>query len=192
MPPKAGKKKTVSEVKESWCICCQTIQPDKEKALFCSGSYQQWLHRYCASVSADCYKVAKSSRSAFFCFCCYWVRKEEQLATRWSLRFRRLRSLFLIMQLNLLTAMHWQWLVVSQISLQLLYPALNMAILIPLICSKSWQLDTVWGGWMSFSICPLRVRSFKCGVCFLHTSLSDYYCLGKFNPLRSKPRPILD
>lgn len=82
MPPKAGKKTASSvPVKESCCICCQTIQPDKDKVLFCSGSCQQWLHCYCASASADCYKAAKSSKTPFFCFCCYRVCKEEQLSS---------------------------------------------------------------------------------------------------------------
>lgn len=81
MPPKTTKKKPVPPTsKVSCCICCQSIQPDKDEALFCSGSCQQWLHRYCASVSEDCYKSVKSGNSPFFCFCCYRVRKEEQLS----------------------------------------------------------------------------------------------------------------
>ena len=86
MPPKATKKKLSSSasasasVKVSCCICCQPIQPDKDEALFCSGSCQQWLHRYCASMSADYYKSAKSDNTQVFCFCCYRVLKEEQLS----------------------------------------------------------------------------------------------------------------
>lgn len=84
MPPKTTKKKPVpptsGSAKVSCCICCQSIQPDKDEALFCSGICQQWLHRYCASVSEDGYKSVKSGNSPFFCYCCYRVRKEEQLS----------------------------------------------------------------------------------------------------------------
>ena len=85
MPPKTARNKpsTASAVpaKASCCICCQSVKPDKDEVLFCTGGCQQWLHRYCASVSVDGYKSMKSDNSPFLCFCCYRSRKEEQLST---------------------------------------------------------------------------------------------------------------
>ena len=88
MPPKAARNKPSSSApagaapaKVSCCICCQSLKPDKDEALFCSGDCQQWLHRYCASVSVDCYKTMKSDNCPFLCFGCYRSRKEAQLST---------------------------------------------------------------------------------------------------------------
>ena len=82
MPPKPGKKsrKATSSSSDQCCICYQAIGP-KEDALFCSGSCQQFLHRYCASVSESAYKSLTSENSVpFYCFCCYKAQKEEQLS----------------------------------------------------------------------------------------------------------------
>ena len=87
MPPKNSRSKKVSQTStvkatnaQTCCICCVQVQPSKDKALFCSGTCQQWLHRYCASVSANQYKTIKSSDSPFYCYCCYQTQKEEQLS----------------------------------------------------------------------------------------------------------------
>ena len=45
--------------KETCCVCCQAIHIGKDDALFCRGLCQQWLHRYCASVTVPCYKSIK-------------------------------------------------------------------------------------------------------------------------------------
>ena len=42
----------------------------KDEALFCNGSCQQWLHRYCAGVNAKCYKEIKEKGSSFLCYSC--------------------------------------------------------------------------------------------------------------------------
>ena len=42
---------------------------EKDEALFCAGACQQWLHRYCASISVKCYTDIKKSNSPFFSFC---------------------------------------------------------------------------------------------------------------------------
>ena len=50
MPPK--KKQTSRQgasPSESCCVCCQSETVGKDEALFCTGSCQKWLHRYCAS-----------------------------------------------------------------------------------------------------------------------------------------------
>ena len=40
---------------DSCCICLQKLNP-KDETLFCSGSCQKYLHRYCASVSEQAFK----------------------------------------------------------------------------------------------------------------------------------------
>lgn len=71
MPPKKRVQSSqTSTTKETCCVCCQSIVVEKDEALFCAGACQQWLHRYCASVSVKCYTDIKKSNSPFFCFCC--------------------------------------------------------------------------------------------------------------------------
>lgn len=36
----------------------------------CEGSCQKWFHRYCAGVSASCYRALSSSSSPFICWVC--------------------------------------------------------------------------------------------------------------------------
>ena len=52
----------------------------KDDALFCSGTCQQWLHRYCASVSVQCYKTIKDEDHPFFCFWCCQARSQQKIA----------------------------------------------------------------------------------------------------------------
>ena len=88
MPPKTAKNqrktatataKVGSSGKDTCCICCQKISP-KDEVLFCSGICQQYLHRYCASVSLQCYQsLTSDDADPFYCFCCYKVQKEEQV-----------------------------------------------------------------------------------------------------------------
>ena len=66
--------------KVTCCVCCQTINTGKDDALFCSGVCQQWLHRYCAGVSVQCYKTIKDENHPFFCFGCYQSRSQRQIA----------------------------------------------------------------------------------------------------------------
>ncbi|CAI8031513.1 hypothetical protein GBAR_LOCUS17872, partial [Geodia barretti] len=60
-------------------ICCQSLNLAKDEALFCSGRCQQWLHRYCASVSVNAYQSIKADDSSFSCYDCYRRSKDEQL-----------------------------------------------------------------------------------------------------------------
>ena len=76
MPPK---KRTASKV-ESCCVCCQPVNSAKDELLFCAGACQQWIHRYCASVSVSAYKSLKASGTSFFCYCCYQVRNKDEIA----------------------------------------------------------------------------------------------------------------
>ena len=76
MPPK---KRTASKA-ESCCVCCQPVNSAKDELLFCAGACQQWIHRYCASVSVNAYKSLKASGSHFFCYCCYQVRNKDEIA----------------------------------------------------------------------------------------------------------------
>ena len=42
--------------------------------------YQQWLHRYCAGVSAKCYKDIKGKKTSFSCFACSQVSHECEVS----------------------------------------------------------------------------------------------------------------
>ena len=70
MPPKK---------KELCCICCQPISVNKDKVLYCSGSCQQWLHRYCASVTSQQYQTIKENAQSFLCPCCDRREQQEQI-----------------------------------------------------------------------------------------------------------------
>ena len=65
-----------ASTKETCCVCCQTIHMGKDDALFCSDTCQQWLHRYCASVSVQCYKTIKDEDHPFFC----QARSQQKIA----------------------------------------------------------------------------------------------------------------
>ena len=91
MPGKVARKKppssnstastvsTAAPAKTTCVICCQSLNLAKDEALFCSGRCQQWLHRYCASVSVDAYQSIKADGSSFSCYDCYRRSKDEQL-----------------------------------------------------------------------------------------------------------------
>ena len=70
MPPKK---------KELCCICCQPISVNKDEVLYCSGSCQQWLHRYCASVTSQQYQTIKENAQSFLCPCCDRREQQEQI-----------------------------------------------------------------------------------------------------------------
>ena len=99
MPPKRKN----PPAKEVCCVCCQVITIGKDDALFCSGNCQQWLHRYCASVSVKClalsvskclalsvssvsvsvkcFKDIKEKDAPFLCFCCNEGKSQREIAT---------------------------------------------------------------------------------------------------------------
>jgi len=79
MPPKKQRGSQTSDTKESCCICCQAIATGKDEALFCAGKCQQWLHRYCASVSVKCYKAIIDDSRPYYCPCCYRDTQEERI-----------------------------------------------------------------------------------------------------------------
>ena len=66
--------------KESCCICCQPVTPGKDEALFCVGKCQQWLHRYCASVTIHQYKEINDNSEEFLCPTCCRERYREQIS----------------------------------------------------------------------------------------------------------------
>ena len=61
------------------CVCCQDLNVAKDEALFCSGSCQQWLHRFCAGVSRAAYKVMKTKNCQFLCFACHQLSQQVEL-----------------------------------------------------------------------------------------------------------------
>lgn len=82
MPPKAAKtqRKGAASGSDVCSICCQKIGP-KDEVLFCSGSCQKHLHRYCASVSEQSFKMLTSGDAPpFLCFCCFRAKKDEEVA----------------------------------------------------------------------------------------------------------------
>ena len=77
MPPK--KKAPTAAQKDPCCVCCQPITKGKEDALFCIGDCQQWLHRYCAGVSTQCYRNFTGDSTPFLCFACSLVRHKKEI-----------------------------------------------------------------------------------------------------------------
>ena len=81
MPPKKKQScKQGATPSEECCICCQPVTLGKDEALFCVGSCQQWLHRYCASVSAQRYRAITGDSSPFLCPNCCCEQQKEQIA----------------------------------------------------------------------------------------------------------------
>ena len=79
MPPKK-KPPPTSSSKETCCVCCQDITISTDESLFCAGACQQWLHRYCASVSVKCYKEFKKNGNLFFCFSCSHDQSKREIS----------------------------------------------------------------------------------------------------------------
>lgn len=78
MPPKKKAAQTAAQ-KDQCCVCCQPIAKGKDDTLFCAGDCQQWLHRYCAGVSAQCYRSITEKVSPFLCFACCLVRHKDEI-----------------------------------------------------------------------------------------------------------------
>lgn len=74
MPPK----KKQSSPTDVCCICCQAISA-KDDALLCVGRCQQRLHRYCASVSEQQYKMLCEDNTPFLCPSCYREQHEGEV-----------------------------------------------------------------------------------------------------------------
>ena len=78
MPPKKRVAQTVAQ-NDQCCVCCQPIAKGKDETLFCAGDCQQWLHRYCAGVSAHCYRNITENTSLFLCFTCSLVSHKKEI-----------------------------------------------------------------------------------------------------------------
>ena len=81
MPRKPGVNSSSGKTtqKQSCCICCQAVTPGKDEALYCVGKCQQWLHRYCASVTIQQFKDINDNSEEFFCPTCCRERHREQI-----------------------------------------------------------------------------------------------------------------
>ena len=66
---------------ETCCVCCQSLNPAKDEALFCAGSCQQWAHRYCAGVSVMAYKAIREKGRQFRCFACHQISHDDEIGT---------------------------------------------------------------------------------------------------------------
>ena len=81
MPPKSRiQRKTVPAANsDSCCICLEKLS-SKDETMFCSGSCQKYLHRYCESVSEQAFrKLSAEDAEPFICFCCFRTEKEKQV-----------------------------------------------------------------------------------------------------------------
>ena len=59
--------------KNEMCVlCCKPIVEGKEVALMCEGEIcaNKWIHRYCAGVPTDHYKLLEESPEPFHCYFC--------------------------------------------------------------------------------------------------------------------------
>ena len=83
MPPKAKalrSSETTAPGRGTCAICCQKLAP-KDEVLFCSGSCQKHLHRYCAGVGELSYKsLSSDGAEPFLCYCCFRAQKDEQVS----------------------------------------------------------------------------------------------------------------
>ena len=78
MPRK--KKGTNSSASEEQCgLCCKAIVEDCDEALFCEGSCNKWMHRYCAGVSLSHYEALQDSPLPFLCSLCVQTKHSEAI-----------------------------------------------------------------------------------------------------------------
>ena len=80
MPPKKKSTSQSAGSKGVCCVCCQALSA-KDEALYCDGACQQWLHRYCASVTLQQYKAISDSGSPYLCSCCCRERQQGEMIT---------------------------------------------------------------------------------------------------------------
>ena len=91
MPPKKDPSKSSSKesssressresTRETCCVCCQRVCTSKDEVLFCVGNCQQWIYRYCPSVSAKAYQRIRDNNTPFFSFGCYQGQSLETVA----------------------------------------------------------------------------------------------------------------
>ena len=55
------------------------IVKGKDESLFCGGDCQQWLHRYCAGVSAQVYRSMTEKGATFSCYACSLVTHRKEI-----------------------------------------------------------------------------------------------------------------
>ena len=58
-------------------VCCQTVTPGKDEALFCKGACKRLMHRFCASVTIKQYQELTAKEAEFLCPTC--CRAKQQL-----------------------------------------------------------------------------------------------------------------
>jgi hypothetical protein len=60
-------------------LCCDAIVEDRDEALFCEGSCNKWMHRYCAGVSVSHYEALQDSPLPFLCSLCAQSKYSETI-----------------------------------------------------------------------------------------------------------------
>ena len=68
----------------SYCVCCQPVSTSKDEILFCTGTCQGWIHRYCKIVSVNQrLPVYKGCRLPFPLFllsaCCQQILSQDEV-----------------------------------------------------------------------------------------------------------------
>ena len=67
-----------SRVPARCTICEQKIVEGDEQALFCEGTRQQWVHRYCAGIPASMFASLSTSTTPFqYYACCQQAHAKE-------------------------------------------------------------------------------------------------------------------
>ncbi len=80
MPKRKKGGSTNSTSDEEQCsLCCKAIVEDRDEALFCEGSCNKWMHRYCAGVSLSHYEALQDSTLPFLCSLCVQTKHSETI-----------------------------------------------------------------------------------------------------------------
>lgn len=84
--PKGKKGATANsgENEEQCGLCCKAIIEDRDEALFCEGSCNKWMHRYCAGVCLHHYEALQGYREPFFCSLCTQSKQSETIEEMWA------------------------------------------------------------------------------------------------------------
>ena len=175
---------------ESCCVCCQSVSVSKDGVLFCSGTCQRWMHRYCAGVSVIAFQCIKESGSPFLCFCCHQIRSQD-VSAQLTNKVQQLEEEIRGLKTALNSAAHHSQQpsqlagTVTQDSARRSYASVagpsgesdsNPVLKQEPNPDKKFKVVSVVSGINS------SVQS---------QAIKDCFRLGKFNPQRSQPRPIL-
>ena len=178
----SGSPKSTASGQETCAICCQKLAP-KDEVLFCSGSCQKYLHRYCTGVGELSYKLLSSDGAEpFLCYCCFRAQNDEQISI--------LRNVIKSIK-NDISALKTKDTEVPPSSRS--YSSLNHerkfnAILFGVNeCAKGLSRLARYESDLNSVVSMLS----SIDPSFQSRSIRDCFRLGKFSPNASRPRPLL-